>query len=233
MEQINLSERLKRVADFLPQNSRMADIGSDHAYLPVYAVLGKKADFAIAGELNEGPFISANQTVHTYGLENQIKVRQGNGLNVIAKGEVNTIVIAGMGGSLIQSILEAGQDKLTPDMRLILQPNIGAFGLRKWLTSRQWQITAEDILEEDGHIYEIMTAHYTKEPIAMKENEMLLGPWLLQNNTSPVFQKKWKAEAEKTKQILKDLDKSVQTEAIQEKKHAFTSQLHWIERSLT
>lgn len=232
MEQINLSQRLRQVAEYIPENSRLADIGSDHAYLPAYAILEKKASFAIAGEVNEGPYMSAKKTVETYGLTDKIRVRHGNGLNVIEKGEVNTLVIAGMGGTLIQTILEEGKHKLTDDMTLILQPNIGAYGLRKWLTERHWVITGEAILEEDGHIYEMMTVQHHDKTESLKEEQLLMGPYLLQKKTNPVFQKKWKAEAEKTKQILMALEKSKITDEIQAKKQSFEEQLEWIERNL-
>lgn len=230
--ELQLSERLKKLAGFLPAECRLADIGSDHAYLPVYAVQNKGVSFAIAGEVNDGPYQSALQTVEDYNLANRIQVRKGNGLEVIERGEVNVITIAGMGGSLIQSILQTGIEKLTHDITLILQPNVGAYGLRKWLSNHQWIITDEAILEEDGHIYEMMKAEVHYESVHLTEEEALMGPYLLQESHQSVFQKKWHGEAAKIKNILIELDKSSATEEMMLKREVFQNQLTIIERNL-
>ena len=158
MNEMNLSKRLKKVADFLPDEAVFADIGSDHAYLPCYAILHQKAVKAIAGEITDGPLQSAQQQVHRLELDEQISVRKGNGLEVIEKGEVNAVTIAGMGGALIASILNEGKHKLAGHERLILQPNIHAHHIRLWLYQEGYELMDEVILEEDGKIYEIIIA---------------------------------------------------------------------------
>lgn len=106
----------------------------------------------------EGPFLSAKKQVEDAQLTDQVEVRFGNGLEVITPGEVDCITIAGMGGTLIASILEAGKDKLDNGPRLILQPNVSAKSIRTWLMDNGWSLVGEEILEEDDKLYEILVA---------------------------------------------------------------------------
>jgi tRNA (adenine22-N1)-methyltransferase len=205
-----LSERLEAVAQFVPYGSKVADIGSDHAYLPCYLVKKGLVPFAIAGEVVLGPFESAQRQVKQEGLSNRISVRMGDGLDVLQPGDVNCITIAGMGGTLIASILERGKEKLDGISRLILQPNISAVTIRKWLLENKWEIKDEEIIEEDGKIYEVLVAEkgqplkpYTNE----LETELLLGPFLIKKK-GEAFLRKWRLEAESWHKILKQLEKA-------------------------
>lgn len=209
MTPIKLSERLKCLVEWIPQDAILADIGSDHAYLPTYAIQKGKIHHAIAGEVNQGPFESALATVEAMGLSEQITVRKGDGLSVLAEGEATTIVIAGMGGALIRAILDKGKSNLTNETLLILQPNNGEETLREWLDQEKWTIQKELILEEDGHIYEAMTAKKTTEPHGMlSSDDRLFGPFLRREKNA-AFIKKWKRELAKWQGIYK----SVQSQA--------------------
>ncbi|GAA0135926.1 tRNA (adenine(22)-N(1))-methyltransferase TrmK [Paenibacillus sp. YSY-4.3] len=175
---MKLSSRLQHIADRLPPGCRFADIGSDHALLPVWAVKHGTAVSAVAGEVNDGPLEAARRQVAEAGLSQSVSVRKGDGLEVIAPGEVDAITIAGMGGALISSILEAGADKLAGVKRLILQPNVGEDFVRRWLLEHDWYVTDETIVAEDGKIYEIITADAV--PGAAGLNEELYKQRLLE-----------------------------------------------------
>ncbi len=217
---MNLSKRLKKVADFLPKEAVFADIGSDHAYLPCYAILHHKALKAIAGEITDGPLQSAKQQVHRLELDEQILVRKGNGLEVIEKGEVNAVTIAGMGGALIASILNEGKHKLTGQERLILQPNIHAHHIRLWLYQEGYELLDEVILEEDGKIYEIIIAETGDKDKAYEgmsiETGMLVGPFLAKEQND-VFRRKWMNELQHMEHIEGQIQQAAQTEENKER----------------
>ncbi|WP_066192933.1 MULTISPECIES: tRNA (adenine(22)-N(1))-methyltransferase [Gracilibacillus] len=215
-----ISKRLSRVGEFLNKPIHFADIGSDHAYLPCVICSADPDATAIAGEVNEGPFLRAKQTVVEQQLTDQIEVRKGNGLEVINPGEVNQMTIAGMGGKLIASILEEGKEKLIGVNRFILQPNLDANMVRSWLQRHQIALVNEAILEEEGYIYEILVGDQTKSFATLTEKELLFGPYLLKDR-HPAFIKKWNREYEKRKRLLQQMKQAAQLpwEKIQQLEH--------------
>ncbi|MCA1058027.1 tRNA (adenine(22)-N(1))-methyltransferase TrmK [Rossellomorea aquimaris] len=226
-----LSKRLEAVVSYIPKQSRIADIGSDHAYLPCYAVNKGIASSAVAGEVVKGPYLSAKKQVEEAELTKEVEVRLGNGLEVITPGEVDCITIAGMGGTLIASILEEGKHKLTNEPRLILQPNVSAKSIRTWLMDNEWDLIAEEILEEDDKLYEILVAekgdprnHYSREV----EKELLLGPFLMIEK-NPVFLKKWNQELRQWKNILNNMEKAEKTEALEDRKSELIGKIKMVE----
>lgn len=213
MNKVKLSNRLHTVCSYIPKDAKLADIGSDHAYLPCYAVLNGIIKRGIAGEVNEGPYQSAKKQVGSLKLEHVIDVRKGDGLQVIAPNEVNVITIAGMGGNLIRSILEEGSAKLSGVTYLILQPNVGAQTLREWLMEHDFELKDEQILEEDGKIYEVLFAVRGdgKKPYTNHEYELMFGPVLLRTKNQ-AFVKKWSAELSGWKKVLKQLENASHTQ---------------------
>ena len=210
-----LSERLRTVASFVEKNTILADIGSDHAYLPCFLVHEGTISKAIAGEVVKGPFESAQNQVISEGLKENIDVRFGNGLEVISdEDNVQTITIAGMGGPLIASILETGKEKLSKVNTLILQPNIHAKAIREWAIREQWKIEQEVILEEHDKIYEILVLK--KGVMKLSEKELLVGP-ILSKEKSPVYEKKWRNELNEWQRIVEQLNKIPGTDVLQKK----------------
>ncbi|HET7658133.1 MAG TPA: tRNA (adenine(22)-N(1))-methyltransferase TrmK [Bacillales bacterium] len=220
MNELKLSERLQTVAEEIPVGEKMADIGSDHAYLPSYLCITGRVTHAIAGEVADGPFASAIAQVKTLGLEGSISVRKGDGLDILSPGEVESIVIAGMGGKLIRDILERGKEKLEGVNRLILQPNVASEIVRCWLKDNGWELKKETILEEDEKIYEILTAdrgdgHAPYRDIG--EAGYRFGPFLLKEKNE-VFRKKWKAELDKWRLINRQMARADETKEIAERR---------------
>lgn len=199
-----LSKRLEKVASFVPTGAVVADIGSDHAYLPCYLVHNGIVKHAIAGEVVKGPYESADRQVRSEGLADKITVRFANGLAAIKKSDsVDTITIAGMGGPLIVSILEKHPEKLEGVTRLILQPNIHAKVIREWAMENGWAIYDEEILEEDEKIYEILVLQ--RGDMKLNELETLVGPELMKSK-GEVFTKKWSREVANWERVQKAIE---------------------------
>lgn len=233
---IKLSKRLQAIADWVPAGSRLADIGTDHALLPAYLVQQGKITYGIVGEVNEGPYVAARQTVAGLCLEQVIDVRLGDGLAVLQANEVDCITIAGMGGGLIARILAVQPEKLCGVKRLILQPNVAADKVRRWLFTAGWALLQEHILQEDGKIYEFLLAErlapitdvqvyyeHLYKPRMLESGLSLTTDWLMQFgpllslHPSAVFLEKWQREIDKLDYILCTLQQAKTTEAVKQR----------------
>lgn len=227
-----LSERLTRVAEHVPQGAVVADIGSDHAYLPCYLVLNGVVDKAVAGEVVKGPYESAQQQVRQEGLTEQIQVRLASGLEAIhVEDRITAVTIAGMGGPLICSILEQGKEKLAEVERLILQPNVHAKSIRDWAAANNWTIIEEEIIKENEKIYEILVLEKTASPVLWTPQQLLMGPELLKDQT-PIFREKWTRESDQWKKIVASMESTAQTEEIIEKKQELVEKIQLVEEVL-
>ena len=233
MNHEKLSLRLQRVALHIPKGSILADIGSDHAYLPCYAIINDLCSKAIAGEVVEGPYQSALKQVKETGLQARVDVRKGDGLDILEVDEATSVTIAGMGGTLIASILERGKNKLAKVERLILQPNVGSQNVRIWLMENNWELVDEEILEEDGKIYEILIAE-AGEPLKPYEDErekrIRFGPFLMKQQ-HPIFVKKWIQEKRHIEKIIEQMDASGNNH-LREKRKELLAQIEGIEEVL-
>lgn len=230
MNEHALSDRLSCVGAYVPDQARLADIGSDHAYLPVALMLQKQIAYAVAGEVVEGPYQSARRQVRKNRLEEHITVRLANGLAAITpEDRIDTVVIAGMGGPLIRSILEEGQTNqhLAGVNRLILQPNVGEMPLRIWLQDNGYQIIEETILSENDKQYEIIVAEAGQSHYSAKQ--LFFGPLLMQEKNA-VFQKKWQYELQQKYRVIESLQKA--KDAQDQKIAALKEQIDWIEEVL-
>ena len=156
-----LDKRLQAVASFVRPGSRVADIGTDHAYLPVWLVRQGICPAAIASDLNAGPLRTARGTVETAGLADRIALRLGNGLDTVHPGEVEDIVIAGMGGETIASILDAAPWVKDSGLRVILQPMTRAEDLRRWLLYNGFTVDRERYIQDGRRRYIVLLARYT------------------------------------------------------------------------
>ena len=136
---------------------KIADIGTDHAYIPIYLTENNLADFVIASDINKGPLLIAEDNIKNHGLMKKTETRLGGGLSVLKEGEADTIIIAGMGGILISEILDADIN-VAKKSKLILQPMNAQYELRKYLLSHGFKITNEDIAVEGFKVYNIIEA---------------------------------------------------------------------------
>lgn len=177
---MNIGARLETVGSLVLPNSILADIGTDHAYLPVYLLQEGKIASAIAGDIAQGPCKAAENTIAMYNMRNKIQVRLGSGLSVLSPNEVNCISIAGMGGSTMVEILSADMEIAKSAERLILQPQTGAAGLRKWLLANGWEFIKEKLVWENKRLYEIIAAEKVQMPNReYSAAELEIGPRLL------------------------------------------------------
>ncbi|SER69863.1 tRNA (adenine(22)-N(1))-methyltransferase [Salipaludibacillus aurantiacus] len=234
MKKDKLSKRLEKVSQFIKEGAVVADIGSDHGYLPVYLTDTGKSPFVIAGDVNEGPLSSAREQIIKHNLNDKIKAKLGSGLAVLEGESVDTVVIAGMGGPLIASILDKDKELLKGVNRLVLQPNVASDHVRKWLFDNGWNLVDEAILEEDDHVYEIAVAekgNARKNYSSMLEKELWMGPCLLKNKNS-AFEKKWKRELAQLEKIDKQLETAVTRPGLREKKQDIKMKITWLKEEL-
>jgi len=225
-----LSMRLERVAAHMPAGARLADIGSDHGYLPVALMRRGAIAAAVAGEVAQTPFHAAVRTVRDNGLEQQITVRQANGLAAIeAADEITAISSCGMGGETIRDILESGKARLSGRERLILQPNGGEQPLRQWLMENNYRILCEELLRENGFYYEIIVAERAG-PVLYTAEELYFGPLQMQAR-SPVFLGKWQRMLLEKQKVLASFARARQA-VPEDKVQEIDQQARWITRLL-
>ncbi|WP_332646892.1 tRNA (adenine(22)-N(1))-methyltransferase [Lysinibacillus sp. 54212] len=225
-----LSKRLETVASFVPTGAILADIGSDHAYLPCYLVHKGIVRHAIAGEVVKGPYESAFRQVRTEGLQEQITVRMADGLAAVKlEDQVDTVTIAGMGGPLIVSILEKNPESLTNVTRLILQPNIHAKVIREWALRNGWAILDEVILEEDEKIYEVLVLQ--RGEMKLTGAEILLGQHLIAER-SAIFVEKWTKEIANWQRVLASIENAEANPEIEGKRAELTYLIRLVQEAL-
>lgn len=161
---MTLSNRLRRVAEQVPPGSVVADIGTDHGYLPVDLVSSGRCPRAIATDIAAGPLAAARALVEREGLSDRIQLRRGEGLAVLAPGEADTLVLAGMGGVLMARLLGQRPEVAHSLYRLVLQPMTAAASLRRWLAANGFRFVHEELVEDGDRIYEIIVTEPGEEP---------------------------------------------------------------------
>ncbi len=153
-----LSDRLKAVAGMITPGITVADIGCDHAYLPIYLAKEDISPRIIACDINAGPVDRAKENVGDVDLAGRIEVRQGDGLSVLSPGEVQSVVMAGMGGKLMMKILSEGEDVLSSVTEIILEPQSEVGMLRHFLQDNGYRIISESMVSGEGKFYPVIKA---------------------------------------------------------------------------
>lgn len=154
---IKLSERLRVIADRMDNCKTMADIGTDHGFLPTYMIESGRCERAVAADISQPSLEKARQLCEERGIT-ACEMRVGDGLDVLEPGEVEGVVIAGMGGTLIAEILDGGRSVSESLKRIVMQPRTASGELRKWLMDNGYRIVAEDVVYEGKFVPQIITA---------------------------------------------------------------------------
>lgn len=175
-----LSRRLEHIAGLIPRCQCLADIGTDHGYIPIYSVLNRISERAIASDINIGPIESARLNIKRYGLTDKIETRIGSGLSTIDKGEADVIVIAGMGGALIGDIIKENLQVSKESRCLILQPVQYPEILRKHLIENKFKIIDEDMVKDENKLYHIIKTESGEEGRYEKEAYYYTGKVLIE-----------------------------------------------------
>ncbi len=214
---MKLSSRLQTLADLIEkykEGSILADIGSDHAYLPCYLIENDIVESCYACDINAGPVNSAKETVKMNNLEDRITVLMGDGLEPVVDKRVDMIAIAGMGSYLITDILRENKNFLSGVKVLFLQPNANIEYLRSYLFEHNYVIVDEAIVKDGGHIYEMVVARLDVEKSSLfrgGKDKMLqnieFGP-VLSKVQSPLFIEKWNRQHRLYSDVVKGIDKS-------------------------
>jgi tRNA (adenine22-N1)-methyltransferase len=196
-----LSHRLETALSYA-EGAVLADIGTDHAYLPIAACLRGLAERAVACDINAGPLKTAKANIREHELERRIETRIGDGLAPLSIGEADCIVIAGMGGMRIIEILTAGHDVARSAKRLVLQPQHDIPRLRRWLHENYYTINAEAFIKDGGKYYTVISAAFSNKKEEWSGLEYHYGRHIL-NNGGDVFKEFLNKEAANLAEYMK------------------------------
>ncbi len=221
---VKLSKRMKAVANMVTPGYVLADIGTDHGYVPISLVQKKKVPRAIAMDVNKGPLQRAKDHIAENQLEEYIETRLSDGVQGLAVGEVDSILIAGMGGDLVIRILSEGLEVCKEAKELVLQPQSELGRVRQFLREHLFQIVDEDMVIEDGKYYPMMRVvpvevdnfwHLLPEETLLPCD--MYGPLLLKNG-NPSLRKYLVKQHKQLNKILKELEKQPNSKAISNRK---------------
>ncbi|HIY55706.1 MAG TPA: class I SAM-dependent methyltransferase [Candidatus Dorea merdavium] len=227
---MELSKRLYAVAGLVTEGASVADIGTDHGYVPIYLVERGIASKVIAMDVNQGPLNRARMHIVGHGLGDRIETRLSDGLARIRPGEVDTVIVSGMGGPLTIRILQEGKEVADQLNALILQPQSEICRVRRSLTENGYRIEQEDMVLEDGKYYPVMrVVHGTKEPY--EEWEYLYGKRLLEAR-HPVLLEFLKRELHIKESILEQLAGRSGSESARERAEEICREREWIQKAL-
>ena len=201
---MELSKRLQAVADMVTPGMRLADIGTDHAYIPIYLTERNVIPEAIAMDINKGPLERAEEHIREYGFEERIQTRLSDGLQKLEAGEADAMIAAGMGGALVIRILDDKKEVAKSLKELILQPQSELEKVRAYLLANGYQIIAENMIVEDGKYYPMMKVIPGQDGEVYTQEELKYGKWLLQN-ANPVLKQFLEREIQINEGIVETL----------------------------
>ncbi|MFZ7119888.1 MAG: tRNA (adenine(22)-N(1))-methyltransferase [Eubacteriaceae bacterium] len=212
---MQLTPRLKGIVRHISKCSKVADIGTDHAFIPIYLVENNITKQIIATDINDGPLEIAQNQIMSHGYIQYIKTLKGNGLEPIKGYEIENIIIAGMGGILISEIINENKETANKAEKLILQPMVAQAELRKYLINNGFKIIDEDLEKEDRRIYQIIVATKGKEDIK-DEIYLDIGYPLIKKN-HPLLLELIQFKENELKKIINNCSKQDSPNAIKKK----------------
>ncbi len=171
---IRLSARLRAIFDLVPEGAAVCDVGTDHGYLPAALASSGRACRVIATDIREKPLQNARENLEQFSVTN-VELRLCDGLSAVTADEVDTVVIAGMGGDVIAGILERAEWLRNSAKTILLQPMTSAEVLRVYLSENGFVIACEPTLEENGKVYSIMKVEYTGKPYNLTTAQEFAG----------------------------------------------------------
>ena len=228
---MQLSKRLSRVASFVTEGNRLADIGTDHGYIPIYLVKNGKVSYAYAMDINKGPLERAKEHILEEGLETKIETRLSNGLDKLYLDEADTVLIAGMGGALTIDILERGKEVLASVKELVLSPHSEWMEVRMYLCKQGYEIVKEDMLIDADKYYVIYKAINNTEFVQDYSSlEYKFGRHLL-NEKNEVLKAYLEKEKDKINLIMENLKNNSSTK-VDERMKELKEELEDVEKAL-
>lgn len=221
---IEISNRLKLIASMVTKGNRLADVGTDHGYVPIYLIKAGMINEALAMDINKGPLLRANEHIKEYALEDKVTTRLSDGLEAYNKGEADTILIAGMGGALTVHILTEGLSKLDDNIELVLSPQSEIFLVRDFLQKNHFVISEEKLIFDEGKYYTVIKAVRGEDDTKYSGIEMEYGYVALRNKDevlkallerdiakyTAIMEKIKDESSESSKDRLKDIAKKVE-----------------------
>lgn len=172
--------RLKKIASMINNCESVADIGTDHAYLPIYLVKNNICKKAIASDINKGPIKKAQTNINIEGLNSKIECRLGGGFSTIKKGEVDVSIIAGMGGNLIRDIILDDEEIFKKLNYAVVQPVQNPEVFREFVYKRGYEILDEDLCFDENKYYQILKIKYSNKPYDLKDDFYDIGQKLIE-----------------------------------------------------
>lgn len=215
---MQLKGRLYLIASKVPRCVTVGDVGTDHAYIPVYLIVKDVCEKVIAADIGVGPLRAAEKNIKAYNMEECIELRLGDGLAPINEGECDAIIIAGMGGLLIKDILEREFDKAKSTPCLVVQPMNANEVLRQWLYDKGFDIYDEELTREGEKIYTVMCAKWTGQTKQLDEVYFHIGEKLIEN-TDPLLPALLQKRIKQAEKVLSGLKKTTEDNAQIEEKY--------------
>ena len=205
---VRLSKRLRTAAGMVIPGSRLADVGTDHGWVPIYLVQTGAIPSALAMDIGKGPLQRAKEHIEEYGLPDKIECRLSDGLAAYEKGECDTVLIAGMGGELIIDILTKGRDKLTAGMQLILSPHTHVELVREYIDSCGYKLMDEVCVYDEGKYYFLMDVRVIEKTPESENIGSLASEYdishILVEKKDPVYLEYLRAQLAKYRNILEN-----------------------------